>query len=202
MLVIGLTGLIASGKSAVALLLHGLGAQVIDCDLLARQVTEPGQAAFDEVVARFGKDILTQAGGLDRARLSRIVFNDPTQMAALEAIVHPRVRAERDALLSASRADVVVVEAIKLIEAGFVKRCNSLWVVTAPAHMRLERLIHLRGMDEGAARLRVAAQGGDEEKIRAANEVIHNDGNRVRLAHQVEAAWERCVGWSKTAAAD
>jgi dephospho-CoA kinase len=197
MVVIGLTGQIASGKTAVALLLHGLGSEIVDCDRLARDSYEPGAPAFDPVVARFGPSILAADGAVDRVRLADLVFSDAEALADLEAIVHPRVKLALDERLRQATHDAVVVEAIKLIEAGLHRRCGSLWVVTAPAELRVQRLVHLRGMDEAAARARVAAQGSDEDKLRAAHEVIVNDGNRIRLARQVEAAWERTTGWAR-----
>jgi dephospho-CoA kinase len=195
MLIIGLTGLIASGKSAVAALLVPRGVLHIDCDQLAKEATAAGTPGFEQVVGRFGPEVVASNGQLDRPRLARIVFNDPAALADLEAIVHPRVRVLRDERLAAARDEVVVVEAIKLVEAGFHRRCHSLWVVTAPHALRIQRLIHLRGMEEPAARERVMAQGDDAEKLRLANEVILNDGNRLRLEAQVEAAWERTVAW-------
>lgn len=193
MRVIGLTGGIAAGKSTVAALLAERGAEVIDCDRLARDVTAPGTPGLEAVLARFGESLRTPEGGLDRAELACRVFADARALAELEAIVHPLVTAEVDRLLACSTAPVVVVEAIKLLEAGYRARCNGVWVVTAPEEVRLQRLESGRGMSPEEARRRLAAQGDDAVKRAAADEVIVNAGGRDELARAVAEAWSRSV---------
>lgn len=193
MLVVGLTGLIAAGKSSVAALLGGYGAAIIDCDQLAHEALDVGTPGLEQVTARFGDEILRPDGTLNRARLGAIVFADSQALGDLEAIVHPIVAQLRADRLAATSAPAVVIEAIKLVEAGYHRECHALWVVSAPLELRVQRLVHLRGLDEAAARARIAAQGGDADKLRLADEVIVNDGGRAWLERQTAAAWERTV---------
>ncbi len=193
MLVIGLTGLIAAGKSSVAALLGARGAELIDCDQLAHEALAVGSPGLAAVVERFGNQLLRPDGSLDRAALGAIVFADRVALTDLERIVHPIVGRLRSARIAASVAPAVVVEAIKLVESGYHRECHSLWVVTAPVALRVQRLVHLRGMDEADARSRIAAQGSDADKVRMANEVIVNDGGRAWLERQTEAAWQRAL---------
>lgn len=193
MLLLGLTGLIAAGKSSVAALLANQGAEVIDCDQLAHEALEVGTPGLAQVVRRFGSAVLDREGALDRGVLGGIVFADPAALADLEHIVHPIVSRLRAQRVAASHAPAVVIEAIKLVEAGYHRQCHTLWVVTAPVEMRVQRLVHLRGLDEAAARARIAAQGSDADKLRLADEVIHNDSDRASLERQTVAAWTRAL---------
>ncbi len=191
---IGLTGNIATGKSEVARLLSELGAQVIDADLVAHQVMQPGGPAYDAVIAAFGPDILAADGTVDRARLGAIVFRDPAALRRLEAAVHPAVIAEVDRRIAQASAAVVVVEAIKLIEAGMHRTYDALWVVTAPRPVQIARLMATRHLSAEEAALRVDAQPPQEEKAALADVVIVNDGNREQLRERVEAAWRQIQG--------
>jgi dephospho-CoA kinase len=162
-LVVGLTGPIGCGKSTVGRLLAELGATVIDADALARHVTDADGAALDEIRARFGASVFTEAGTLDRAGLGRIVFADSGALADLERIVHPRVRRLVDeALARAERAGdpVVAIEAIKLVEGGLAERCAEVWLVECAPTSQRERLLG-RGMAAQDAEQRVHAQGLD-----------------------------------------
>lgn len=187
---IGLTGNIATGKSAVARMLAGLGATVIDADRVAHEVMEPGGAAYAAVVDAFGPEILDPGGAVDRRRLGDIVFRDPAALARLEAAVHPAVLLEVGRRIAEAEADVVVVEAIKLIEAGMHRAYDALWVVTAPRGVQIERLVRERGMTHDEAALRVDAQPPQEEKAALADRVLVNDGTLAQLRARVEAAWE------------
>lgn len=193
MRVLGLTGAVASGKSTVAAMLAERGAEVIDCDALARQVCAPNTPGLAAVLDRFGAALLTPGGELDRAALAARVFADPAELAALEAIVHPLVRARRDELLAASHAEVAVVEAIKLLESGFADDCDAVWLVVASPAVRRRRLLEQRGWTEAAASARLAAQGDDAWKRDRADEVLVNDGPRAALEAAVAAAWARWV---------
>lgn len=133
---IGLTGNIATGKSEVGRMLAGFGACVIDADRVAHEVMEPGGPAYGPVVEAFGAGILADDGRIDRARLGAIVFRDPAALASLEAAVHPAAIAEIDRRIAAAAEPAVVIEAIKLIEAGMHRNYDALWVVTAPARCR------------------------------------------------------------------
>jgi dephospho-CoA kinase len=169
--VIGLTGPIGCGKSTIARWLAELGAVVVDADVLARAVVEPGEPAFDAVVRRFGQGVVGPDGAVDRSALGRIVFSDPVALADLEAIVHPAVRpriVEAVATARAARAPAVVVEAIKLVEAGYAPACDAVWLVVCDAASQRDRLV-ARGMSSADAAQRVAAQGVDlADRLRAA----------------------------------
>jgi dephospho-CoA kinase len=188
--VIGLTGNIASGKSLVGEILAQLGAEHLDADRLAHQVMAPNTTAWHEIVAAFGARIVGPEGKLDRQALGRVVFGDAAALARLEAIVHPRVIALTRQRIADSRAPVIVVEAIKLIESGMVRQfCNAVWVVIAPREVRLSRLIEQRGLSRTAAELRVDAQPPQEEKIAHADVVIDNGGTVEQTVRQIKRAW-------------
>ena len=189
--VIGLTGNIGSGKSAAAAMLASLGADVIDADQVARDVLAPGAPEVETVVDRFGSGVLREDGSLDRAALGRMVFDDRSSLADLEAIVHPATRKRILEQLERSTADVAVVEAIKLLEGPLVNHVNAVWVVTARTETRVERLVAQRGLSPADARQRVAAQNPEEDKVRRADVLLRNDGSLDDLREQVLAAWRR-----------
>lgn len=195
--VIGLTGGIAAGKSAVAARLAELGAVVIDADALAREVVQPGTPGLAAIVARFGPAVLDAAGSLDRARLGEIVFGDDDARADLNAIVHPEVRRRYDELVAEAFArdrDAIVVYDVPLLaEARAASEFGLVVVVDAPADVRLERLVALRGMDREQARARIAAQISDEERRAMADVVIDSSGTIEHTMEQVDALWERLV---------
>lgn len=186
---IGLTGNIAAGKSLVADMLERLGAQVIDADRVAHDVMRPGRPAYQAVVDLFGTEILGPDGRIDRARLGAIVFRDPAALARLEAAVHPATIAEIERLIGAASAPVVVVEAIKLVEAGMYRHYDALWVVTAPREDQIARLMTSRGLSRAEAELRVDAQPPQEDKAALADVVLANDGSIAALRHKVEEGW-------------
>jgi dephospho-CoA kinase len=186
---IGLTGNIATGKSAVAQMLSSLGARVIDADQVAHKVMQPGGPAYGPVVDTFGQEILAADGTIDRVRLGAIVFRDPAALQRLEAAVHPATIAEVSRGIGAAAEPVVVIEAIKLIEAGMHHAYDALWVVTAPRPVQIERLVATRGLDEKEAALRVDAQPPQAEKAALADVLLVNDGNVADLQRKVEAAW-------------
>jgi dephospho-CoA kinase len=158
---IGLTGPIGCGKSTVAGWLREAGAVVIDADAITRDVTLRGEPALDAVLARFGDGVRRPDGTLDRAALGRIVFADRDALRDLEAIVHPAVRPRIEAAVSAAEqvgATAVVIEAIKLVEAGYAKQCDEVWLVVCDAASQRERLA-ARGLTEADAGDRIAAQG-------------------------------------------
>lgn len=190
MLKVGLTGGIGSGKSALARLLSAHGAIVVDADQLAREVLEPGEPGYDEVVAEFGPAVLTADGRLDRPALGRIVFDDPQRLATLNAIVHPRVAARSATLTATFPADSVVIYDIPLLvenrlEAGY----DVIVVVEAPEDVRLARLARDRGMSETEARSRMAAQASREERLEVADFVIDNSEDLEDLVAIVEELW-------------
>jgi len=196
--VIGLTGNIATGKSVVRKMLEHVGALGLDADSLGHQALARGGPAYTPVAKLFGEWVLTPAGEINRARLARLVFADPEALAALESIVHPVVAKGLDFLIARSRATVVVVEAIKLIEAGWHKDCDALWVVTATEGVQVTRLVEKRRMSVSEAKQRLAAQSSQTDKIKAGTFIVDNSGSfddtwaqvqggfsRLRLAHPV-----------------
>ena len=190
MLLIGLTGGIGSGKSAVASRLAELGAIVIDADAIAREVVAPGTDGLAEVVAEFGPEVLTATGELDRPALGRLVFADPQRRQALERIIHPRVRARSAEIVSTAPDDAVVVNDIPLlVETGQAKNFPLVIVVLAAEDVRVARLVRDRGMTEDDARARIAAQATDEQRREVADIVIVNDGTLDDLRVAVDAAW-------------
>ena len=189
--VIGLTGNIATGKSVVRKMLEHLGAYGIDADSLANRAISKGSPGYQPVIEAFGRWILDKEGQIDRAKLGRLVFSDPKALEKLESIIHPLVIQAIDVLIRRTKQDVVVVEAIKLIETGLDKRCDSLWVAYTPPEMQLARLTQKRGMGEAAARQRIDAQSSQMEKVALADVVINNQASFDDTWGQVTAAWHR-----------
>lgn len=189
--VIGLTGNIATGKSVVRKMLEHLGAYGINADALGHRAIAQGAPGYQPVIDTFGKWIIASDGQIDRSKLARVVFSDPEALARLEAITHPLVGQAIDILIRRASQPVIVVEAIKLIEAGLSAKGDSLWVTYAPVEVQLIRLIQKRGMSTEAARQRIEAQPVQELKIGQANVVIRNDGSYEETWRQVVAAWQK-----------
>ncbi|MGB8022387.1 MAG: dephospho-CoA kinase [Candidatus Nanopelagicales bacterium] len=189
---VGLTGGIGSGKSTVAAMLAERGAVVIDADRIARDVVAPGEPALAEIAARFGAGVIRADGSLDRAGLAAIVFPDPDALAALEAIMHPRIDRRAGELLDdalASGARVVVYDMPLLVENGQSRDFDLVVVVHAPAEARVARLVH-RGLAEADARARMVRQASDAERLAVADVVIDNSGSPADLAGEVKRAWQ------------
>ena len=184
---IGLTGGVASGKSTVSALLAELGAVVIDADVLAREVVAPGTDGLDAVVAEFGPDVLTPDGSLDRPRLGALVFADPERRQALEAIIHPRVRARAAEIEASAPAGSVVVHDIPLLaETGQAASFDAIIVVDVPTEVQVDRMVRIRAMTEDEARARIAAQAGREERLAVATYVVDNTGSVDDLRARIE----------------
>jgi dephospho-CoA kinase len=194
--VIGLTGPIGCGKSTVAGWLADQGAAVVDADRIARDVVEPGEAAFDAVVAAFGAVILRPDGALDRGALARIVFADPAALTRLESIVHPAVRPRILKAVAAARlagAPAVVIEAIKLVEGGLAEACDEVWFVACTPEEQVRRLVG-RGSTREEALARMAAQAGLEARARPrATRVIHTGGSPDEARARAIAAWRAAL---------
>src|SRR5579884_1209251 len=188
--IIGLTGNIGTGKSTVAAMLAELGAEVIDADRLAHELMAPGRPEWEQIVARFGPEILRPDGTIDRRKLGAIVFRDPAALAALERILHPAVRARIRERFAATERPVVVVEAIKLLEGVLYREVDAVWVVTADRDTQLARLVASRGLSREEAEARLAAQGDQAEKVARADVVIDNRGDLRDTQRQVLAAWQ------------
>lgn len=192
---VGLTGGVASGKSTVAALLRELGALVVDADVLAREVVEPGTPGLDAVVREFGPEVLGPDGRLDRARMGALVFVDAGRRAALEAIIHPLVRARAADIEAAAPAGVIVVHDIPLlVETGQAADFDAVLVVDVPEAVQLERAMRDRGWNEAEARSRVAAQATRQERLAAATHVIDNAGTLEDLRRRVTEVFEELTG--------
>ncbi len=188
--VIGLTGNIACGKSLVLRALAELGAETIDADQVAREVMSRGSPVLEDVGRAFGPEVMNPDGSLDRRALARIVFSDPEQLARLESIVHPPVVELIRRRVAESRSPVVVIDAIKLFEAGLAGDCDEVWVVTCKPEQQLARLMARDRIGEDEALLRIRAQPPQEEKVHRADRVIDNSGTIEETIAQVRAAWE------------
>jgi dephospho-CoA kinase len=190
MLRLGLTGGIASGKSAVAAMLREFGFAVLDADSLAHKLIELGQPAHNEILAVFGTDVVATSGGIDRAKLGAIVFADRQKLDLLNAIVHPRVREaifrQFEEWQRNGNRDAVFVEAALLVEAGFTKDLDGLVVAWSTPEQQLARLL-ARGLKEPEARRRIAAQLPVAQKLRQATETIDCSGSLENTRRQVEA---------------
>jgi dephospho-CoA kinase len=189
-MMVGLTGGVGAGKSAVSARLAKLGAVVVDSDALAREVVMPGTEGLIEVVEAFGDGVLSADGSLDRPALGRLVFADPAARQRLEAIVHPRVRARSAEIIAAAPTDAVIVNDIPLlVETGMQGLFEIVIVVSASEETRVERLAG-RGMSEADARSRIAAQATDDQRAAVADVVIGNDGSLADLHAQVDELWQ------------
>jgi len=177
--VIGLTGNIATGKSLVLRMLKELGVDTIDADDLVHVLMRRTGPLYDRIVAEFGRYILDEDFEIDRGRLGNIAFCDPQALAHLESITHPTVRREVDKLIAGSKANVVAIEAIKLIESGMAEDCDAVWVVTAPEDIQLQRLMTKRKMTGPQAMLRIEAQSSEEEKVARADVILDNGADVV-----------------------
>lgn len=192
MLSVGLTGGIGAGKSEVSRLLAELGAVVIDADKIAREVVEPGTEGLKAVVAEFGARVLGPDGRLDRPALGQIVFNDDQKREALNAIVHPLVRARSAQLQEDAEAGAILVHDVPLlVENDLAALYDLVIVVDAAPRTQLARLVGSRGMREEDARARQAAQASREQRLEVADIVIDNDGPLEELEPQVLRVWER-----------
>jgi dephospho-CoA kinase len=190
MLRLGLTGGIASGKSAVAGMLREMGFAVLEADSLAHKLIEPGQPAYKEVVREFGAEIIDASGRVDRGKLGAVVFNDRAKLERLNAIVHPRVKAailkQLDEWSRDGERDAVFVEAALIVEAGYLKNLDGLVVAWSRPEQQMERL-QARGLSEDEARRRIHAQLPVAEKLKLATEKIDCSGSIEETRRQVQA---------------
>ena len=197
MRLIGLTGNIASGKSAVSDMLAARGATIIDADLLARDAVMKGSPALEAIVARWGDGVLDKDGNLDRAALRHVVFDNQEDLDALNEIIHPDVRRRRiDEIASArARGDKIVVSVIPLLfERHLADEFDSIILVDAPRSDRLDRIVRDRGLDEAEAMKMIASQMPSDLKRARADYVIENSGTLEDLEDEVNRVWDAIVG--------
>ena len=210
---IGLTGGIGTGKSTVAKMLAARGAAVVDADEIAKEIVAPGGAAYDAVVERFGRGVVSGDGTVDRAALAAIVFSDPAALDDLNSITHPVIGAMMLARLvsldgpdagSGAGAPGVAVVVVPLLRPAHVDALGLVRVVVVdcPTEVAVARLVEARGMDETDARARIAAQPSREERLALADYVVDNSSTRAHVAAEVDALWEWLVGLARPAGRD
>ena len=197
MKIIGLTGGIACGKSTVSAELRAHGAAIIDADALAHELSQPNQPIYNAYVERFGREIVTADGTLDRAAIARRVFVDPAVRAEVEAIAHPIIRSAAEARLRAARDEnkrAAVLDVPLLFEAGWDALADETWVVALPREEQLARLLARdTSMDAGEARARIAAQMSLAEKCARADVVIDNSGTVEEIREYIGKLWKERI---------
>ncbi|MDO9334588.1 MAG: dephospho-CoA kinase [Dehalococcoidales bacterium] len=190
--VIGLTGGMGSGKSTVSQLLAEFGAVIIDADKVGHEAYQPNTKTWQELVAAFGQQIVAQDGAIDRKKLGAIVFGSPEQLTRLNRIVHPRMfemMKERIEQYRRQGVKVVVLDAAILFEANWTPLVNEIWVVVASEPVVITRAKARTGLLEDQIRSRLRSQMSNEERMKRANAVIHNDGTFEDLRAKVRGLW-------------
>ena len=196
---VGLTGGVASGKSTVARMLSGLGAVVVDADVLAREVVEPGTPGLAAVVAEFTDAVLADDGTLDRQALGAVVFGDEAARRRLEGILHPLIRARAAAIEAEAGPGALVVHDIPLlVETGQADAFDAVLVVDVPVETQVGRMVADRGMSREDALARVAAQATREERVAAATFVVENTGTLEDLREHVTEVFGQLVSTGST----
>lgn len=202
MLVVGLTGGIASGKSTVSQYLRELGAIIIDADALAKELVLPHSCAWREIVAHFGKDILNEDGSLKRKKLGEIIFQSPNERKVLNQILHPRIIEKTEELIKQYRQKenipLLVVDAPLLIETGMTNMVDEVWVVAIAEELQLKRLSERDNLSEQEAQRRLDAQLPFTEKVKYAQRVIDNSGEIEETREKVRSLWNKVVVNNKT----
>lgn len=188
---VGLTGGIGSGKTTVKNFFDELGAPTIDADEISHRITKPGQAAFDEVVALFGKESLDETGNLDRKRLRALIFDEPELKQKLEAIIHPRVRAQIREFTDRVDYPYCIICIPLLLETGAQSTVDRVLVVDAPEELQVARVSLRDNAEERQTRSIIRSQAGREQRLNAAHDIIVNDGNINDLKAQVENLHKR-----------
>jgi len=190
---VGLTGGIASGKSIVATMFVRLGAELVDTDLIAREVVDPGKPALDAIGAAFGPSVLTTSGSLDRAALRRLIFADPAKRKILDGLLHPLIRARTLERLALVTRPYAIVAVPLLVETNFGSLVDRIAVVDCPDAMQLERLMRRDGVPRIEAAAAIAAQTDRATRLRAAHDVIDNSGDLEATRRQVAQLHQRYV---------
>lgn len=199
-LIVGLTGGIASGKSEALREFHRLGAFTIDADEVAREVVLPGNEAYEKIVSEFGNSVLDEDGNINRSRLAGIVFEDEEKRLKLNAITHPAIfrkiakkLSEHASSLQPGDPPVAIVDAALIVDVGVSKMFDLIIVVTAPEEERLVRLTEKRGMSPEAAAKRIESQISEERRLSFADIVIQNNRGLEELKDEVRKAWSRII---------
>jgi dephospho-CoA kinase len=188
---LGLSGGIGSGKSTVSKILSDLGAVVIDADVIAKEVLLPGTSGFESAVSTFGSNILDNEGTIDRKRLAKLVFENPKELAELEAIVHPAVFARvAEIRNSLPESAVVVYDTPLMFEKQLQGQFDKVLVVVSDKELRRTRLLE-RGLELGDIEARMANQATDEQRVTIADFVIENNGSLESLREQVAKVWHQ-----------
>ena len=199
MFVVGITGGIGSGKTAVTDHLETFGIVVVDADKAARVVVEPGTPALAEIASHFGSEILLDDGALNRAALRELVFNDSSQRKILEGITHPRIREEIALQLSTATSPYVVLSSPLLLESGQNSFADYVVVVDVPEAVQIERTMRRDDNSESLVKQIMAAQLDRQTRLSRADEAISNDGTLEALHAEVEALHERLLDRARTA---
>ncbi|MFC1937348.1 dephospho-CoA kinase [Chloroflexota bacterium] len=193
MKIIGLTGGIGSGKSTVSRFLSALGAVVVDADKMGHEALKPGTEVWQEVVAAFGKQILTSDGEVDRSKLAQIVFEDREALSRLNQIMHPRMYGMVKVRIEEYRKQgvkVTVLEAPLLLEAGWDSLVDEVWVTVAPESTVLKRLQERSGLSRAESLARLRSQMSNEERLKHADAVIENNDSLDELRNRIEKLWQ------------
>jgi len=201
MILVGLTGGIASGKSLVSKLLKELGAYIIDADEIAHEVIQPGEPAYQEILPQFGKEILNEDGTIDRSKLGRLVFSDPVKRTLLEGIVHPRVfaieEARRRQAVQQDPEAVIIFDAPLLIETRAYELMDKVIVVYANSRTQLKRLMERDHLEYDEAKRRIAAQLPIVDKRQHADYIINSGDPPEEAAKQTEAIYQELKALAK-----
>lgn len=197
MKIIGLTGGIATGKSQVSSILSELGAMVIDADIVAREVVQKGLPAWQQLKDTFGEEYFLSNGELNRRKLGQLVFSHPDELAKLNSITHPAIKAKIEERINDLKVQgyngIVVVDAALLLEAGWETMVDQVWVVDAPIEKRIERLMNRDNLTRDQALSRINSQMSQQERIAKADKIIYNNSNIDSLKEQVLRIWHETL---------
>lgn len=197
MKIIGLTGGIATGKSQVSSILSELGAMVIDADIVAREVVQKGLPAWQQLKDTFGEEYFLSNGELNRRKLGQLVFSHPDELAKLNSITHPAIKAKIEERINDLKVQgyngILVVDAALLLEAGWETMVDQVWVVDAPIEKRIERLMNRDNLTRDQALSRINSQMSQQERIAKADKIIYNNSNIDSLKEQVLRIWHETL---------
>ena len=193
--IVALTGGIASGKTAVSNAFGALGVPVVDTDLIARSVVEPGSPGLRQVVAAFGDGVLDADGGLDRASLRQVIFTDAQARERLEGILHPLIAQAARAELDQVTAPYAILVVPLLVESGLFEDADRVLVVDVPERVQIERLMQRDGVTEASARHALQAQASREQRLEKADDVLENTGTLTQLQASVSELHRQYLDW-------